>query len=910
VDWGNPVLFLRAQDGALFLEPSHNGGAAAGANGSPAPQMQIGEVGAGAMVVTGPVSGVVAQVISGTVIDDVMGDVYITQASPTTVQPPPAPDPPPVPGGFVGREQELAAYAETLQATGSAIITGMPGLGKTALAAVLALRMSPPHRIFWHTFHAGEGLDTLLWNLAGFVAWHGNDSVWRLRQIAHQPPPPETLVVSLLQALRGQGFLLCLDDIQFVEDDPALAAAARRLTQALDPGDLRLIATADRLPESAESAAAQPLGGMSLADTRLLLDSRKVVLDDQLCAALQVKTGGNVELLGLAANALQGAANPRRLIDRLAQVENIGQHLLNEVDKRLSDAEREVMGALAVLGAIASKADAVEAILDGKSPRRTLLALSGRYLVISQLYAAEPGAEIKYVIAPILQSFYYDNLGRRERQAMHARAGAYFEQENHNVLQAAQHFADAGEMAHAARLAVEDGHALINLGHGRALNNLLERFESRQLEPLIWVHVKLAQGQVARLLGDYAAVQKACEEALRTLDGQPPSPEVHLLRARACRGRVEALEFEDPQAALTWLDRGLAALAALQQQPATDGSPPPTPDALEEEARLHILAVGLRMALGDYDAALAAAKAAIEQLPPEEEALLAYNYNNLGAIHSYQGNFHEAARYYALSLEIDRRLHDDLHVLAVLNNMGIDKEIAGDWDGAAADYREALHLAHQLESVVDQVRIGNSLAVLNIRRGDHVAAEQGLTHAIATARALAVDEGLMYLLHTQAELEIAREEWDAAARALAEADQLAEERDAPYVLVEILISLAQVTLARYEISQASTHVKRALALAEELELVLEKGKALRVLGQVRLASGDTSAALDAIAQSVELLQDAPYEAARTKAIWGAAARSMGDEQCAVLLQEAIETFAELGAQVDHARAVVLSESSA
>ncbi len=782
-----------------------------------------------------------------------------------------------------------------MRSAGRLVITGMPGVGKTAVAAKVALAVAPAPKIFWHTFRAGEGVDLLLWELAGFAAWHGKAELWQLLQRSPQPPPHETLVVSLLHALRGQGYLLTLDDLQFVDEDPALAASIKRLSTAIDGRELALVATADRLPANIQVATTEVLGGLSPADMRLFLDAREVMLNERLATELHAKTGGNVELLNLAANVLQQAADPQRVIDRLAEAENIGNYLLNEVDQGLNGAERRVMGALAVLGGLPSRADAVEAVLDGDNPRRTLLKLSGRYLVTAHMGAAEQ----EYAVPAILQAFYYGEMGRRERTAMHARAGAYYVGEERDYLRAARHYCDAGELQRSAELATGHVRTIVNRGQVRALRSLLERFAPGQLPPLEWARVKVAHGEVCRILGDHAAVEAACREALRVLDQLQALSEAHVLYAQACRNTGLALQYEKPQEALDWLQRGMAHL---------EGLPAASPAAAAEAGLIQLHCGSLQIALGEFEAARAAVEAAIAQLPAEEEILLAMAYRNLGTIYSYQGDFAEAAHYNTLSLAISRRLHDDLNALAVLNNMGIDKEIAGDWQGAAADYAEALHLAHQLESVVDQVRIGNSLALLNIRRGNFDAAQQALAHAIGMAREHSIDEGLMYLLHTRAELELSRQEWDAAEQALAEAEGLAGDLDAPYVMVEVLTSEAQLALARGDAETALARVQRALELADELELEIEKGKALRVLGQVQMALGDTDAGLAAFAQSQELLADEPYEVARTRAAWGAALLATDKQQAFSLLEEAVEIFADLGAPGDHARAIALLQS--
>jgi hypothetical protein len=63
----------------------------------------------------------------------------------------------------------------------------MVGVGKTTLAAVLARQCSDEDHIFWHTFHAHESIEVVIWKLAGFLAWHGQDELWRMLQSSPAP---------------------------------------------------------------------------------------------------------------------------------------------------------------------------------------------------------------------------------------------------------------------------------------------------------------------------------------------------------------------------------------------------------------------------------------------------------------------------------------------------------------------------------------------------------------------------------------------------------------------------------------------------------------------------------------------------------------------------------------------------
>jgi tetratricopeptide (TPR) repeat protein len=280
--------------------------------------------------------------------------------------------------GFVGRAAELDYFRQKLATAHLAVITGLSGMGKTALAATLAQQVADTKCIFWHAFRKHEGVDVITWELAAFLAWHGHKDLWLMlqgaRQAGGQLPPPTVLLDYLVQAIGGRGYVLCFDDFQFVEDDPLLDQLVSRVRAELQSGAVDLIVTSRHVPTFTDTTAFEPLNGLSVKDARDLLAAHAIKLPGRLSAQLTELTSGNAQLLLLAIDALRRARDLQQLIAQLLETENIERYLLREVDAGLTDDLRAVMSALAVLLGFPASRAAITAVLGAEEGGQLLRA--------------------------------------------------------------------------------------------------------------------------------------------------------------------------------------------------------------------------------------------------------------------------------------------------------------------------------------------------------------------------------------------------------------------------------------------------------------------------------------------------------------------------------------------------------
>jgi len=225
-------------------------------------------------------------------------------------------------------------------------------------------------------------------------------------------------------------------------------------------------------------------------------------------------------------------------------------------------------------------------------------------------------------------------------------------------------------------------------------------------------------------------------------------------------------------------------------------------------------------------------------------------------------------------------------------------QLHGAWPDAASEAQRAC------DRLSGQPAVGLAFyqqADLYRLRGEFVEAENGYRQASEWGRSPQPGKAL---------LRLARGQVDAALAAIRLALDEAQDR----------VSRARLLPAYVEVMLAARDVEAARAAADELSKIAADFDApfLRALsahatGAVLLADGNARAALDALRHAWRVWQEieAPYEAARARALIGLACRELGDEDTGAMeLDAARRLFEQLGAEPDLARIEDLSRRPA
>ncbi len=785
---------------------------------------------------------------------------------------------------LIGRRADVAELAQTLTTRHLLVISGMAGMGKTTLAAHLARHYGPAQATFWYSCHAESGIDGIFWSLAAFLAQQGQHELWqqvqRVRHGGGQPPPPEALVDFLIRLLRGRSYWLCFDDIHLVERDPTVEMLFQRLVRLAQTQEITLLLITRHLPRFLPGSAVATLAGLSLADSHAFIKRHGLTLDMPLVARLHQITEGNPQLLLLAADALNRAAHPAEMLDRLAEAIDIERYLLHQVDTGLDDAERQVMQAVAVLLGYGGSRAVLEEMLDGLPVQRTLARLHERHL----LTVNHTPDERIYNQHAMVQAFYYETLSRSQRHTLHQRAATFYEYTERDLFKAAYHLERATAYERAVLLATSDIQAWLNHGQVHALGQFLTRIPVDQLTPETHVVLYMARGTVASMLRSSDAARQSFQAAFDLLTALPDAAGQQVQRAQICLGMGELLEQDNPDEALVWLYRGL------------EGHQ----DALVT-ATINVRIGSVLTGKGDYNEARTPLEQGLRLLPANAPgSIRAGGLVKLGVLYCSQGQVEQGLACYQEALSIYESLQDEWNMIGVWNNLAIELDMAGDWNRAAADYQQALDLARRLGSITRQIDIEICLGVLRTNQGAFEVAHTHLQTALDLARTADLNEQQINAYANLADLCIRQETWDEAAYALAEAQVIVDKTSMRSQLPEILRLHAQIHLAHQDGLAALKDAEQALALARERNDQREIGLALRIVAQTRqLATVNVEMAWNEFAQSVKILEEIePYEAARSQAIWGSLVSTQNRDLAQKLLDAARTTFERLDAQHD------------
>ena len=359
---------------------------------------------------------------------------------------------PSLPSHYVERAAALGELRDLLASERSVLISGLPGVGKTSLAAALARERAAGGAVCWVTLTAGvtTSAEAVVRLLARFLVRHGHDEA---RPVCgpvevEQPLPRDEQLYLITKAMGRARMLICLDNLHLLRGEPQTRAVIEHLAGSA-PAEFLAVSRED-LPLAGFTAFR--LGGLARGEARELVgELAGPLVPGPLADTLIDRTGGSPMLIRLALGQLRpGGPAAAEVIGRLEAEPGVVGYLLQATLGDLSEPSRRLISLAAVFRHPVDLLD--ERLIDASE------SLGGRYDVLAGLDELRRRQLVDHParadLHPLVRDYCYATLlgAAAGRRRLHRLAAAHCERVLNDPLEAGWHYLRAGDSAEAADL--------------------------------------------------------------------------------------------------------------------------------------------------------------------------------------------------------------------------------------------------------------------------------------------------------------------------------------------------------------------------------------------------------------------------------------------------------------------------
>lgn len=770
-------------------------------------------------------------------------------------------------------------------------VVGLAGMGKTTLAAAIARECGAHGPVFWLCFLPGvtTSADAVLRQLARFLLGQG---CLQVRALAERPPDAAALPLDqslglLGAALNQQPALLCFDDVHLAFDDAAIMSVLHFLN-ASTPATLLLTSREDIILPALVQVN---LTGLEPAEAQELISRLGLHTPPALRERLLSKTGRSPMLLRLAAGQLLGqetdSADYADFIEHLQTQPQVSAYILDAMLRDLSPASAWLAALIAVFRQPIDLLDEMLSDLlqheqESFALRSALIELQRRHLVDHPRAAA---------LHPLVTDHLQATLAAdaRLKRRLHRMAAEWCERAAEDMVEAAYHYACAGDLAQAAEVIVDRTESFINQGQaGRAVavvDEALRQLRRRRGDATtLRRRLLCARGDLLRLTLAVGEAESSYREALLLAGGVPgvyADIAARLAQSLLLRGQAE--------------EALAVARTAAGQLPAAD---------VVLLARLAAVECRALRLLSRFDDAVDAAERALAlsdrfavYAPRVADDVRARSERVLGFIaYTRAPAGRQSLLHYRRALAAARRGGFRVSENAALGNISVVLVEHGDLAAALKTYQEALQGAEAIGDMQVLAAVLHNMAGVHLLRLELDAALAGFTHACDISRQSGDCNGLVLSLDARASVLLALGRLAEARALLDEALSQACDSADTWSLGSVLCTLSQALSVQGDGPAAAAAAQRVFGLpgVADNARIYTQARGAMVLAHV--ATGDMAAA------QAQLADPVPAAIGLEVGLWfqivqGVAALAAGEQaRAASLLQDVRERAASSGYQ--------------
>lgn len=329
---------------------------------------------------------------------------------------------------LIDRDALRAECLALLRDNRTVALSGVGGMGKTALGAALAREMGD---VFWFTIRPGlnDHLTTFVFALAHFLRERRASATWR-QLVADRGVADPARTLGLLRydlTTVASRFVMCVDDFDWLRDDTAQHAQLIHLLDALRSSAPLLLMGQQVLLDADRHVV---LPGLNSEEAAQLLASRGVSVTPGEAEAARAHTRGNPALLTLLAGLGRDGESLRDLLRLLASAPSV-EPLLHRTWQRIGEEQRSLLMALSVF--------------DGATPRDAWSAPAAFAALIERdlMWADDSGG---VSLPAYVRAFVQRRMPPDVARAAHLAAGQIMELRSEYTA-AARHYLQAGQPA-------------------------------------------------------------------------------------------------------------------------------------------------------------------------------------------------------------------------------------------------------------------------------------------------------------------------------------------------------------------------------------------------------------------------------------------------------------------------------
>src|SRR6266540_2943757 len=374
-------------------------------------------------------------------------------------------------GRVFGRSDESRAL-DSWAASPSAVlvVTGIAGIGKSALVTSWLVRQRPRPYIYWFEIHDGTTRPAFLRDLAAFLARLGRRGLTNLLREGH--PHTQAVTVGVLNHdLKGLPILLVLDNFQ--RANPDLARFLRGpILELCQSGPTKVVLISRTVPPNLarRKAPKRPrievlrIGGLDLDASLSLLRAKGFAGDEVALQRVANTARGHPILLSFAAQTGSMVSG------------EMTRYLEREIWRTLTKDERT--------------------LLEAASLFRGLVPLDAMHCFTPEWQAAVHSLQAKNLLAPTIsggvvvhdsiREYIRDRLPEPRRHAFHSLASAYFldGSEMHDRLEGLFHLVESGDLKAFGEHLISRGVGLPDSVPAAELLSVLRKIDPAGLDPV------------------------------------------------------------------------------------------------------------------------------------------------------------------------------------------------------------------------------------------------------------------------------------------------------------------------------------------------------------------------------------------------------------------------------------------